>query len=123
MKAGRELDVLVAEKVMGQTDFAHLEMKWEEGSSRDGKDGWSGFVCPCCGDSELSQQMCAMPYSTSIADAWQVVEKATYYEASWSGLHHWYLELGEGHGEAEAQTAPLAICLAALKAVGAEVPE
>ncbi len=90
LEAGRDLDALVAEKVMGETCL---------------------FTAPA--------------YSTDIAAAWQVVDK----------LHalSFYLEVGSAGWmarfanisatEASAATAPLAICLAALKAVGVTVPE
>ncbi len=59
-------------------------------------------------------------YSTSIADAWTVVEKLTgkggrfhlvlHPESGWSAFFSYHF--------AEVPTAPLAICYAALKAVG-----
>ncbi len=87
---GPELDALVAEKVMG----------WTELMIRGG----------------------GVPaYSTSIADAWTVVEKFSDFD--------WKLEShGEGHTFTiykdathycgDADTAPLAICYAALNAAG-----
>lgn len=116
MKAGRELDALVAEKVMG----------WTYRTFPDG-------ACPLvkhwyCGE----QYMLMKSFSTSITDAWQVVEKLN---NLWQG--HWSLVRVDGEWAiyenpydiegypptAQAMTAPLAICLAALKAVGVGVPE
>lgn len=108
MKPGRELDALIAEKVMGfdpnSTDSLRTLLYHS----------YPGGHFPC--------------YSTNIACAWEVVEKMSprddkfeiskyknglyeatfrYFEAEWS----------------EAETAPHAICLAALKAVGIDLPE
>ena len=104
MKASRELDALIHKEI-----FEHeIEM------------------CPihhshsCCGRN--------LPhYSTQIADAWLVVEKLqfefTETVVGWHEIQKWYCAL-DGHLHdldkehcAYADTAPLAICLAALKAV------
>jgi len=113
----RELDALVAEKV---TEF----VVWPEGHE----------LIPA---SYSHTRTDLVPhYSTSIADAWQVVEEVSRqheiyvsgYKDRWeatvvrlkiecthcSSHSHEYID-------AEAETAPLAICLAALKAVGVEV--
>jgi hypothetical protein len=87
---------------------------------------WIASVCPA--------------YSTDIAAAWEVVEKVwatlpkTGYGTFRALLHRrdpdgrWICEFAPNahgdwrtHATAEADTAPLAICLAALRAVGAEV--
>ena len=39
MKAGPEMNALVAEYVMGQTDFKHPGFFWNEGTTEDGEDG------------------------------------------------------------------------------------
>ncbi len=102
MKPGKELDRLVAEKVM---------------------DYYKNF------DNILSPPK----YSTDIAAAWEVVEKLA--EDTHGGFALNQLRFphrqgirgyltsfyGETHVEATADTAPHAICLAALKAVGVEV--
>ena len=112
MKAGRELDALVAEHVMG----------WVWGIDDDGFQylvpaDWDEYMVP------------AVPhYSTRIQDAWQVVEKTKLlddFELTKDGPMYQFGHYGEyGFDEwtlyAEADTAPLAICLAALKAVGYE---
>lgn len=107
LKAGRELDVLIAEKIMG----------WPA-------DDWRRIPS----------------YSTSISDAWLVVEKMT--ERAFTGFaitvsrsEHFVgatavfmpvtragseteLRYGEQPVQARADTAPLAICKAALAAAG-----
>jgi hypothetical protein len=107
MKAGRELDALIAEKVMGTNvfDFKGLPSYWDANIRRD------------------------IPhYSTNIADAWLVVEKLVK-QCYQFGLANesdgkYFCSLffdGAGTFEESAETAPLAICLAALKACGVEV--
>ena len=106
----RELDALVAEKVMG---LPCLDIP-----PSDGRD------CPRCG---------CPSYSIDIAAAWEVVEKmeacpyphgAEIGSAYVDGLDGYIVAFGRGGPEpidvAEfAVTAPLAICRAALKAVDA----
>lgn len=123
LEAGRELDALVAEKVMGWTlGKPHLlhgylmhgsvEIECWEGSLKDNvtqtKDSWHP--------------------STDIRWAWEVVEKLKRYgfelgyQFDESGELEWDASFDmERHSEAHcvyAPTAPLAICKAALKAVG-----
>lgn len=86
LKPGRELDALVAEKVMG---------------------------------GELR------PYSTDISAAWEVVEKYKWAEPElrYSDEQHcWVFSLHKASGYPNecGDTAPHAICLAALRAVGYE---
>lgn len=117
MPAGKEVDILIAEKVMGLS-LQHLLPVYEEGSTDDGLDGWSGFVCPRCRrPSDMLDEPCAKYYSTDIRAAWEVVEKFT--------SERW-VELGNSRGGWEcliggdagyAKNAPLAICRAALLAV------
>ena len=128
MKAGRELDALIAEKVMGwkyhdwKTSTAFEYTKY-------------CFICGCtkrlhapvaiddfCGTKETPPH-----YSTQIADAWLVVEKLLEMGAwfSLSKNHHnftWDCRgiINERKDDEvrfidHADTAPLAICLAALK--------
>ena len=107
MDAGRELDKLVAEKVTGKSfnpEWIHIS--------------------------------CNLPhYSTKIQDAWEVVEKLgnwhgfdfiLWLEPESNGQWHagWFEQSHEGpesRASEVAATAPLAICLAALKAVGYDV--
>lgn len=104
--AGRELDARVAEKVMG----------WKP-ETFEGQPWWRDAEgCPWAS--------CEVPrYSTSIAAAWQVVEKLGGYalmeRMSTSGL--WLVAFGTSgartNSESYGETAPLAICLAALAAM------
>lgn len=119
----REIDALVAEKVMGHT--VEPRLPGLSGEYWDDTDG--GIVSD---------------YSSDIAAAWQVVEKfveqvkadrnmeisfvmgfdGSHWEAGIWKHDEWYLGGGGYVHEIKADTAPLAICLAALKAVGVEVP-
>lgn len=74
MPAGRKMDALIAELVMGLS-VEHLPVRYEEGNTEDGADGWSGFVCPRCRrPQDMLDEPCAKNYSTDITAAWQVVE-------------------------------------------------
>lgn len=97
MPAGREMDALVAEKVMG----------W-----RLDDDGfWTLIADPMCQASKPKA------YSSDIALAWEVVEKMG--RPCNLTFHHdgrWAMQFG-GSGSGLGDTAPLAISRAALKAV------
>lgn len=107
MDAGRELDALIAEKVMGWT--------WKE------VEGEQYLYPPRPGDVNIPH------YSTDIAAAWQVVEKLAELgmltSVCWgrSGNHGIIasVDILEGgfNKPIAAHTAPLAICLAALETV------
>jgi len=118
MNAGRELDALIAEKVMG----------WHNNEANPSQPGMWGI-----NDYREDGTPVLMPdfpaYSEDIAAAWEVVEKIKRngfklqfdydtWIAYWS--HEDFLcgseEALEPFGRAD--TAPHAICLAALKAVG-----
>lgn len=112
MNAGRELDALIAEKVMG---FETVNFK--------SSDPHEIIVTK---DAEGNMRMAVPFYSTDIAAAWEVVEKL---RDTWAIELHgrdgaWSCLVEEGDevtahfiAIAEADTAPLAICLAALKVV------
>ena len=124
MKAGRELDALIAEKVMGLIAYkVQLVAPPPRVRTID----------------ELQRVGSPLPhYSTDIAAAWEVVQKL----GRWRGfdfmlvmpdpeqtfhLHTyeagWYEATNDGPERrvvGDADTAPLAICLAALKAVSQE---
>ena len=111
-EAGRELDALVAERVMGLTLGTVGTQLYYEGN----------------GSLEILPR-----YSTDIAAAWEVVEKM-HVVHGFEGHNEfllvcsdedeaWYCEFPKPKWEdASANTPSLAICLAALKAVGYELP-
>ena len=128
MKVGPELDALVAEKVMGWEKDCPEAAGWWEGSQyavsnenglpARGEDGDADRWRP----------------SEDIGQAWEVVEKMKTDTEPWPGticrqknslgIWEWYVELGEaGDAFASSQSAPHAICLAALKAVGVELAQ
>jgi hypothetical protein len=102
MPAGREMDELIAEEVMGL-----------DGSSVM----WTAGIPP---------HPCYSHYSTDIAAAWEVAKKfnlTMLQKVSWNNPQGWTWNAycGDASGsdlkDAYADTAPLAICRAALKAV------
>jgi hypothetical protein len=120
MKAGRELDAQVAEKVMG------LQVV------RNKKGGWSIGEPDYYDDAGISCLFNPLPeYSTDIAAAWKVVEHLMQ-TGHTLNLDCWVRSdiyvgpmfeatigrAGIVQGVAGSNEAPLAICLAALKAVG-----
>ena len=120
----RELDTLVAEKVMG-VDLSPVEHKaW------DGRLSFVPGAIAWCTDWTESPE--PEPFSTSIEAAWEVVEKLTMHSIQIrinkhdaSDITWWEVYIhrdftGEEY-RAYADTASRAICLAALKAVGVEV--
>ena len=141
LKAGRELDALVAEKVMGcrvswwslrLVDRPPTDIEWRHGlftseASLERMEEGEVLVADANGDMPMHQMLGrseweGIPrYSTDIAAAWEVVEKMRA-----RGLIV-DLTLGAGaycriggfrpFAEERGATAPLAICLAALKAV------
>lgn len=104
MNPGRELDVLVAEKAMGLE--VKSEGRYEVGPVYKTEPNAKGFT----GEESIPH------YSTDITAAWQVVEKMGIYL---DGHGTKWVAWSQGHKGIEASTAPHAICLAALKAVGA----
>jgi hypothetical protein len=113
MKAGRELDALIADKVMG----------WEKCN-----ESYLYFDGVIFRTLELTSYGKFEP-STDIADAWLVVEKLRdknleiHLESQYNsfGERVYFCEFSNILVAKEAETAPLAICLAALKACGVEV--
>lgn len=120
MNPGRELDALVAKRIMGWNVGGYMNMQWV---CNDGKDtGW--YL------TEFGSQECN-PFSpsTDIAAAWEVVDKlgerfSFYFHTRGRmtdiSVIHWPDNL-KGGFDVSGETAPHAICLAALKAVGVEV--
>jgi hypothetical protein len=130
MIAGRELDALVAEKVMGlrrvteySEEFAYPHYPGDFVNS-DGHRVFSSF-------DEPTHQL--PKYSSDISAAWEVVEKFIKFNPFWEENDSlwfdlsptkppgWYCNFGDSSTSVYADTAPLAICLAALKAVGVEI--
>lgn len=128
MEAGRELDALVAEKVMGwklenyeTSEPASTDRHYLDASRNDGW-AWVGR--------ETDIEAWQWQPSTDIAAAWEVVEKLLPCQFTLGSPEKesakgdvWYAEFGEWVDhlfqgeEATAPTAPHAICLAALKAM------
>lgn len=132
MKPGRELDMLVAERIMGckvlrATDTGLSQDEYER------RRRWDGGRCGCPGTphNDSDDEGCyewLREYSTDIAAAWTVIEKLknenNYVEViSIVGDKRWICRWrvnGAIYG-AGAETAPHAICLAALRAVGVDL--
>lgn len=128
MKAGRELDALVAEKIMGERKYwvvlfggSHYGRLYSrndaEATARKIQGDFKASIIPYFDEPH---------YSTNIADAWSVVETVL----TWKNGH---VDLSieadgvcctissyERDGQATALSVPLAICLAALNAVEKE---
>ena len=117
MKPGRELDALVAEKVMGWTECKPMTIE-----------PMDMFMAHGYPPGERQRKVCP-PFSRGIAAAWEVVEKLERYRMVLFGPHDedpmWsarfyadgYRPFQDQRWDATANTAPYAICLAALKAV------
>jgi hypothetical protein len=102
MPAGRELDVLVAEKVMGWEVRGRYFMT-PEGIRTHEETSYTGFSP-----------------SISISAAWEVVEKFYYSDIRKVNGVKWAAWVGRGNGQshnATADTAPEAMCKAALLTV------
>lgn len=129
MQAGEELDVLVAEKVMGAEwrDYAggyRGLVKWD----MDRKS--YGILIVRNPDGSLNGSLPReWRFSADIAGAWSVLERLNAPGGEWPESHGWYVavhnstgagwEAHVGHEVATAETAPLAICRAALAALRA----
>lgn len=110
LEAGRELDALVAEKVMG---WSGVE--------------WRGFEYAVGIHPVTGMVQGVYRYSTDITDAWQIVERLTrdgravFIDSAGFDPEEWRVIVSvddpEGQLPSEAATAPLAICLAALETV------
>lgn len=142
MNPGIELDKLIAEKIMG-FEYCDLTVTAEHGlvigpGFLPGKKETSTYKGKILINKD-NPSLVMPSYSTSIADAWTVVEKLQ----RWKFTLTWEYDFGGGGRDpkpyasaifnpvwedqkeelfAEAETAPHAICLAALRALGVEVP-
>jgi hypothetical protein len=119
MPTGRDLDAIVAEKVMGWLDV-------KKQSIANGQHVMDDYVgLPQAG---APQPVLVPRYSTMIQEAWKVADRLrgeTQFVAVISGkgpqgVQPWICKVNrEGSFlEERADTAPLAICLAALKGLG-----
>ena len=132
MEAGRELDALVAEKVMGWVLNRH-----EFGSELPGGPLKSLGIAP-----DGSHIMGLPHFSTNISAAWEVVERldalgywfqgrtrfdneGEHDDGCWAGFtpHLTTGWNGQPDHYTNAPSMPHAICLAALKAVGIDIPD
>lgn len=119
MMTPREIDALIAKHVMGLTverkrfPFDYLE--GDRGDPYDYIDTQTNWPIP--------------DYTTSVSDAWRVVQQMQhdYWRLRLVGMpkgewmaRFWKYDTGEAE-KAVADTAPMAICLAALEAKGVEV--
>lgn len=137
MKAGRELDALVAEKVMGwiKTDESKYD---EEGIEMTVMESPQGAMAQAFGwgfECDFDDFGPSLPrFSSDVSAAWEVIEHFS--ETHRGSVVRWFGKNGERYAASfwplmetdvvprdhiPAETAPLAICLAALKAVGVEV--
>ena len=118
LKAGRELDALVAEKVMGWTfrPYGNGGGEWTVNGKKMEFGGFEGGSLPY--------------YSTSIAGAWEIVEKVLQHPCRTFGIivdeatDTWIVKMdkircvfNDCRITEQNEELPLAICLAALKAV------
>ena len=133
MKAGRELDALIAEKVMGWRRMSwkdyHAYMNFMGTDEREEFTyAWhdaDGNMTEFHANDKLYYDDPTPPWAPSeeIADAWLVVEQlGKSFDVSrcrkFQEIEAWFWEASFHNGpDAQADTAPLAICLAALKAV------
>ena len=132
MDRNREIDRLVADKVMGSKYADH---EYTHNGKREDREGISSYFCITCGNPAGYHSWPS--YSTDIAAAWLVVEKmrrdgwrvtirSLKFPARETEL--WEVWLHEdlkfaARGAARGQSVAEAICLAALKAVGVDVKE
>lgn len=135
MKPGRELDALVAEKVMGYPAFAPKVLNLLKNHIR--ADWNANLSCIICGRVDATPE-CLPHYSTDISAAWEVVVHMVKHQQweTWGlqgyvnrnpphvhhGIRYWRCDFGGAFQKGwafvvEIKTAPHAICLAALKAV------
>jgi Phage ABA sandwich domain len=106
LRAGREIDALIARQVMGWIEVGQGDGEPEDQGRRDKDHPYESIP----------------PYSTDVSAAGEVQARFARHELRWDAQrkqHFCELVSNGRKGEAWAQTAPLAICRAALKAVGA----
>lgn len=112
MRAGRQLDALAAEKVMG----------WELVTESEFGLCWK--VPLSAGGFEFRSDESAPHYSTDMVAAWLIVEQLSDTHGFFLGKHDspgrppWCCRFGVAPDLTEGETAPFVICVAALRAVG-----
>lgn len=117
MEAGPKMNALVAEKVM---EWKNLHWK-DEGRARNNNGNFVRWPAGWYGEGPNGECYLDQPFSSSIADAWKVVEKIVG-DGDGSGfvLSHSFRPVrwiaSFDFDEATGDTAPLAICRAALLA-------
>jgi len=129
LDAGPELDALVAREVMGWDAFGHDELWHEKGKRKTHVTRWGTPHAQDCTTNFLWRP------SVNMASAWEVVEvlRRRFGNVSVVGIDdpdapglpgehsdstYWECIVGDDRFYASAGTAPLAVCRAALKAVG-----
>lgn len=127
LEAGRELDALVVERLGLPLEPPCPRYHSVDEAEYDSQLGWDGW-CYTCGKMIADVEPQAKRYSTDIAAAWEVVEKLMgANDVEVYRLHsippeptEWACRIGnaiDGPCEfASADTAPLAICRAAIRA-------
>lgn len=126
---GRQLDALIAEKVMGWTwHFYPKDQSCYKSALESGQKGyWLDGVVSCVTTNEDGTPNCPA-YSTDIKSAWKVVDKLKTIKDEHRDVE-FKLEYCQGMGEwlctfifaetpFQSKSAPHAICLAALEAIG-----
>ncbi|MFZ1412723.1 MAG: hypothetical protein WAS07_14830 [Micropruina sp.] len=109
MNAGRELDALVAEKVMG----------WIGVANRRQAEGTGERLILKGLKHKADEVLREVPrYSVSILDAWEVAEHFTDVQIEKAGRNYEVTISGTPEFSAVAETPACAICLAALRAIG-----
>jgi hypothetical protein len=110
---GRELDAFVAEKVMGWTRHRRMD-----GDDVDYDFNW----VPPQFKGDVAYWRLLPHYSTEIRDAWEVVKESNAMFELYSNpiRKTWTARFkGPFEGSVTVETAPHAICVAALRAIGA----
>lgn len=132
MNAGRELDALVAEKVMG---WHSKQVPLSMFQPHVMVDLWYTAENELISSTDLINQSVkagVLPhFTTNISDAWRIVEhmRQNKYHIATDDRHEqdapWWCEFATEEytigSQATAETFPLAICLAALRAVGVSI--
>jgi hypothetical protein len=121
MKAGRELDALIHEKIFGKC--GHVLAVYKKDNKNAWMDDYTNYRCKKCktatfrGLAYREGGTVCPNYSTKIEDAWLVVEKFPQIDICMSKVDDkWNCFIEFADHMATAETAPLAICIAALKA-------